>query len=251
MIHLPDCSVTDTHARGLRRAEDRWVDRRTATWKLQRDPRRFGPRVRQTHATLLSVYGAGRVALIEQSKKAAQWAVVIHDDDGLYRLDACTIERTHHRAPRQRARLPLAATAHCYERFIQGMLRQDLEWARTLYNAFAALLTATDFTLEPATEAVSHRQRWRRPGDYKVWLPEGIAVVEVPETGVALMRTIIASAALIGPNRALWDDLGTAAVRARRFERRPVVDWFEQVDACPSTTLCDESADTGARRIIP
>jgi hypothetical protein len=231
MIHLPDCSVTDTHARGLRRAEDRWVDRRAETWKAQRNPRRFGPRVRQMHNGLLSVFGAGRVALVEQSKRSAHWVIVTHAADGLYRLEACTIERSHRRLTRARVQLPLAATAHCYERFIQGMLRQDLEWARTLHDALGALLTATDYTTGDDPSGRTGEHRWRTPGDYKVWLPEGLAVVEVPASGQALMRTVIASEALIGPNRSLWEELGATDLGARRFVRRSAIDWFEDVDS--------------------
>ena len=228
MIHLPDCSVTDTHARGLRRAEDRRVDERRTNWKIQRNPRRFGPRVRQTHADLLALFGEGRVILAESSKKSAQWFVATHENDDLYHLVCFSIERCHHRSPRSKTSLPLVATGHCYERFIQGLLRHDREWVRLMTDTFEALITATDFESRPATKDSPRCARWEVPGEYKVWLSQGLAIVEVPESGDAIMRTVVATDALIGPNRELWEALGKSEIRAQRFTRRPVIDWFEE-----------------------
>jgi len=57
-------------------------------------------------------------------------------------------------------------------------------------------------------------------------------VVEVPEHGDAIMKTVIATDALIGPNRDLWDALGESDIKARSFTRRPVIDWFEEPAEC-------------------
>jgi len=237
MIHLPDCSVTDTHARGLRRAEDRRVGVRQTTWKSPRNPRRFGPRVRQTHADLIAVHGPGRVICAESTKRSALWFVVNGGGDSFYRLESIMMEREYHRAARSKARLPWVATAHCYERFIQGLLRHDLEWARIMYEAFTSLMSTTDFESDPPTTDPRDTYRWQKPGAYKVWLEHGLAVVEVPETGDAIMLTLIASGALIGPNRELWEYLGNSDFKARRFTRRPVSDWFEE----PAEGLLEEA----------
>lgn len=215
MIHLPDCSVTDTHARGLRRAEDRRVDERRTNWKIQRNPRRFGPRVRQTHADLLGQYGAGRVILTESSKKSAEWFVASRVSADLYRLLCYSIERTRHSAPRKRSALPLVATGHCYERFIQGLLRDGTEWVSVMLETFENLLSVPDYQSQ-------------KPSAYKVWILAGLVVVEVPETDDAIMKTVIAADALIGPNRELWEALGKSEIKAQRFTRRPVTDWFEE-----------------------
>ena len=231
MIHLPDCSVTDTHARGLRRAEDNWVSNRRTNWTSQRNPRRFGPRVRQTFADLLGQYGVGRVVLTEATKKSAQWFVASQVGDDRYRLVSFSIERTHHAAPRSRTALPLVATGHCYERFIQGWLRDGSEWARVMHDTFDGVLTAVNFAVEASRDA-PRVPMWREFGDYKVWLPQGLAVVEVPESGDAVMRTVIATDSLIGPNRELWESLGQSSVKAKRFTRRSGTDWFEQPAEC-------------------
>jgi hypothetical protein len=215
MIHLPDCSVTDTHARGLRRAEDRRVDERRTNWKIQRNPRRFGPRVRQTHADLLGQYGAGRVILTESSKKSAEWFVASRVTADLYRLLCYSIERTRHASPRKRSALPLVATGHCYERFIQGLLRGGVAWVGVMLETFENLLSIPDY-------------KDQKPSAYKVWIAAGLVVVEVPESGDAIMKTVIAADALIGPNRDLWEALGKSEIRAQRFTRRPVIDWFEE-----------------------
>ncbi len=232
MIHLPDCSVSDTHARGLRRAEDRQIDRRRSNWETQRSPRRFGPRVRQTHADLLAVYGEGRVILAESTKKSALWLVASHERDDLYHLVYFSIERAHHRLMRSKKQLPLAATGHCYERFIQGLLRHDLDWVCLMTNTFEALIAATDFERGPATQDSHEHVRWHAPAAYKVWVPQGLVIVEVPEHGDAVMKTVIATDALIGPNRDLWDVLGESDIKARSFARRPVIDWFEEPAEC-------------------
>ena len=208
MIHLPDCSVTETHARGLRRAEDRWVDARRSTWKIQRNPRRFGPRVRQMHTDLLGQYGAGRVILTECSKKAAHWFVASRVSDDLYRLLGFSIERTHHAAPRTRSSLPLVSTGHCYERFIQGLLRHGSEWAGIMHGTFMSLLTAADCRGEQESPDAARKAHWHAPVD-------------------AIMKTVIAADALIGPNRDLWETLGKSGIKAERFVRRQGPDWFE------------------------
>jgi len=50
----------------------------------------------------------------------------------------------------------------------------------------------------------------------------------VPESGDAIMRTVVAPDALIGPNGELWEALGKSEIREQRFTRRPVIDWFEE-----------------------
>ena len=241
MIHLPDCSVTDTHARGLRRAEDRWVDARRSTWKIQRNPRRFGPRVRQMYTDLLGQYGAGRVILTECSKKSAHWFVASRVSDDLYRLLRFSIERTHHAAPRTRSSLPLVSTGHCYERFIQGLLRHGSDWAGIMHGTFMSLLTAADCRGEQESPNAAKKAHWHAPGDYKVWLPQGLVVVEVPEYGDAIMKTVIAAFALIGPNRDLWETLGTSEIKAERFVRHQGPDWFELHAESP---LADDVVDS-------
>lgn len=233
MIHLPDCSVTDTHARGLRRAEDRSVDQRRNNWKSERNPRRFGPRMRQMHADLLGQYGAGRVILAGSSKKSAEWFVASRVAEDLYQLLFFSIERTRHASPRSRRALPLVATGHCYERFIQGLLREGVDWVALMFNTFGGLLTATDHELDPASAEPRRTRRWRTPGDYKVWVPQGLVIVEVPESGDAVMKTVIATDALIGLNRTLWESLGESKIRAHQFTRRAVPDWFEDLAEYP------------------
>ncbi len=79
MIELPDCSITEAHARGLRRAEDRWVEARQDRWQPQTLPRRFGPCARAMHEHLLALYGEGRVLRKTVDKKSVRWFCVEHD----------------------------------------------------------------------------------------------------------------------------------------------------------------------------
>ena len=173
MIDLPDCSVTETHARGLRRAEDRWVERRRASWSLQHKPRRFGPRVRSLHQLYLNVYGEGRVRLKEETKKSAVWFCVEHDDDARYRLAVRRLERRPGRSVPGYGRLALEATPHAYERFIQAKARLANDWVDLLVEIFERLRAAPGFDRDAAAEG-AQQVCWRRAGCVKLHLPRAL-----------------------------------------------------------------------------
>lgn len=190
MIDLPDCSVTETHARGLRRAEDRGVDQRLEHWRPHHKPRRFGPRVRQLHEQFMAIYGEGRLRREFGGKKSVMWFCIEHEADDRYRVAVRSLDRRPGRAQLSAGRLPLEATSHAYERFIQAMARFE-----------------------------SDRFVWRCHGFTKIWLQSGLAFVEIPECGAAVLRTLVDADALIGPNRSLWEMLGTSEQKMRFVER--------------------------------
>jgi hypothetical protein len=78
-----------------------------------------------------------------------------------------------------------------------------------MMKAYDSLLSAVPLELGP------DEARWAESGDLKVWLPQGLAVLRVPEHGAAIMRTLIATDALIGPNRELWDELSRGEKKGR------------------------------------
>lgn len=218
MIDLPECSISDTHARGLRRAEDRWADHRQSTWEPSRKPKRFGPRVRQMHEELLATHGAGRVVMAPLEKKSAMWLYVERDETGNYLLIGHRLVRKSGRVTSGAGRMPITATPHCYERFIQGFLRDGVEWVEIMTKTFEQVLTANSHHHEPGSP-VFETARWVTPGNFKVWLRQGLAMVDVPEVGPVVMRTLVNADALIGPNRLLWEELAKDKTKARLCER--------------------------------
>jgi hypothetical protein len=212
MIELPDCSITEAHARGLRRAEDRWVEARQDRWNPLEQPRRFGPRVRAMHEDLLKVYGEGRVLQQRIGKKSVGWFCVEHDSAGRYTLTIRTLDRRPGLSRRGHGRLPLEASAHAYERFIQAMGRMPCDWVSTLWAVLRHLDEALGYQLDTDLDG-DEPFRWQRHGFAKVWFAGGLALVKVPEVGNAVLVTIIETSALIGPNRVLWYALRTSKLK--------------------------------------
>ena len=69
MLELPSHAISDRHARGLRRDSERRIRDRRQSYRLERRPRKFGPRVRMVHELLYGTLGPGRVMMIEGTKR--------------------------------------------------------------------------------------------------------------------------------------------------------------------------------------
>ena len=128
-----------------------------------------------------------------------------------------------------------------FETFAHTYIRRSVRMRRTMHDTFMSLLTAADCRGEQESPDAEKKAHWHAPGDYKVWLPQGLVVVEVPEYGDAIMKTVIAADALIGPNRDLWETLGKSGIKAERFVRRQGPDWFELHAESP---LADDVVDS-------
>lgn len=214
MIELPDCSITEAHARGLRRAEDRWVEARQDRWQPQALPKRFGPRARAMHEHLLALYGEGRVLRKTVDKKSVRWFCVEHDAAGRYTLTIRTLDRRPGLSRRGYGGLPLEATPHAYERFIQSMKQHRTGWVGLLSEVFDCLYHAPGYEMDDdRSSAIA--VKWLTHGFVKVGTSTGLAFVEVPERGNAILRTLVHAEALIGPNRLLWDTLVKSEQKVR------------------------------------
>jgi hypothetical protein len=214
MIELPDCSITEAHARGLRRAEDRWVEARQDRWNPLEQPRRFGPRVRAMHEDLLKVYGEGRVLQQRIGKKSVGWFCVEHDSAGRYTLTIRTLDRRPGLSRRGYGGLPLEATPHAYERFIQSMGQHRTGWVGLLSEVFDCLYRAPGYEMDDDRSSAL-AVRWLTHGFVKVGTSTGLAFVEVPDRGNAVLRTLVHAEALIGPNRLLWETLMKCDLKVR------------------------------------
>lgn len=224
MISLPDCTITPTHARGLRRQHDRWVTRRLGSWDPPDMPRRFGPRVRAEHAQLCALFGADHVRRVDYDKRRTHLYFADSAAKGLYRLYASTVERRPDGVSGRCLEFPVAATGHAYERVIQGLARTGYHLIDVLHDVMTALLRDVGVQHE-ASEWADGRPTWAQPGTARIWLPSGLALVVVPEKGDAMVRTVVAASALIGPNRTLWETLDRSENRVsfKRAVMPPVV----------------------------
>jgi hypothetical protein len=221
MINLPDCTISPTHARGLRRQHDRWVAHKFAIWNPPGMPGRFGPRVRAEEAELCALFGADHVLRVDCGKKETHLFFVDRDAQDLYRLHITMLKRQPARVSGRRGRLPVAATAHAYERVIQGFARAGYDLVDVLHDVMGTLFRDVGHEGVPSAPE-DERNVWTRAGNARVWLTQGLAIVVVPERGEAVIRTVIAADGLIGKNRQLWEAMGKSGSKVS-FQRAAVM----------------------------
>lgn len=214
MIALPDCTITPNHARGLRREDDRWVANRTDPWKAGGCPGRFGPRTRAEEARLRAVYGSDRVIRAADEKRCCHLMYVVRETTGLYRLLITVIEKRPDRVVSTDGQLPVVATPHAVERMIQVLMPAGATMISTVYGVFDALNTGVGYR-RVEDNPPDEQMVWTQSGNARVWLPEGLALVSVPDRGDAVIRTVVAAAGLDGKNRQIWEELGADKQRVR------------------------------------
>jgi len=109
-----------------------------------------------------------------------------------------------------------------FETFAHTYIRRSVPMRRTVHDTFMSLLTAADCRGEQESPDAARKAHWHAPVD-------------------AIMKTVIAADALIGPNRDLWETLGKSGIKAERFVRRQGPDWFELHAESP---LADDVVDS-------
>jgi hypothetical protein len=166
----------------------------------------------------MATYGAGRLRREFDSKKSVMWFCVEHESDDVYRVTVWSLDRRPGHAQLSSGRLPIEATSHAYERFIQAMARFESDWISILLGVFNVIAKSPGFVAEDQLPDLG-RFDWRAHGFAKVWLDSGLAFVEIPERGVAIVRTLVDRDALIGPHRTLWETLGSSEQKMRFVDR--------------------------------
>ena len=214
MIVLPECTITPNHARGLRRADDSWVANRTDPLKGGSWPGRFGPRTRAEEERLRTVHGPDRVVRAFDGKRRCHLMYVVRETIGLYRLLVTVIEKRPDRVVSTDGQLPVVATPHAVERMIQVLMPTGATMISTVYGVFDALQTGVGYR-RVADNPPDEQMVWTRSGNARVWLPEGLALVSVPDRGDAVIRTVVAADGLDGYNRLVWEELGANKEKVR------------------------------------
>jgi hypothetical protein len=204
MLDYRQFAISDGHARGLRRESDRCIAERIATYKLLRQPTRFGPRVRTIHESLLATLGPERVMLIESTKKRAMWAYCEIDAEGRYRLRGESLEKRTGRLVNDVQQYPLIGTAHFYERLIQGFKFEGHTLITTMIDVIRMLLAEVGWVEETP---VDEWPLWGNCGSAWFALDYGLAAGDIPRFGDVVLRTIIPANSLNTVRRADWESM--------------------------------------------
>jgi len=204
MLDLPNHAISDRHARGLRRYSERRIRDRQENYRLDRRPRKFGPRVRMVHELLYGTLGPGRVMLLERNKRFAMWTICDLNDAGVYQLrgeilrkrDGEVIEETH--------QFPLLATPHFYERLIQGFRYEGHTLITTMVDVVRMLINEVGID---ETAPAEHWPAWQRCGNIWFALEYGLAAGDLPRFGEVVLRTIMPTASLHSSRLEDWQSM--------------------------------------------
>ena len=204
MIELPNLAISDRHARGLRRHIERRIRDRQQSLKVERNPRKFGPRVRMVHDLLVSALGPGRVMMIEDTKKLAMWTCCELNDAGMYHLRGESLRKRSGDVLSEVQEYPLIATPHFFERLIQGFRLEGHTLITTMIDVIRLLMDQVGID-DTASEA--QWPTWRRHGNAWFALEYGMAAGDIPEYGEVVLRTIMPVASLHPARLAFWEEM--------------------------------------------
>lgn len=192
--------LTLTHARGLRRSEDREIiERFNRKPGKVGNPRRFGPRVRAEDARLHRLLGE-RVLMVSSTKRFASWRIISPDGPGRYRLMSWELMRTEGGVDGRLVPLPLIATDHFVERVLQSQARGVGKLVEVCIEVFDTLLGR----VRTATGPGSERARWPQECAVSVALASGLVRASMPLEGDLVLRTVIAEPCLEYEPRLEW-----------------------------------------------
>jgi hypothetical protein len=118
------------------------------------------------------------------------------------------------------------------------MARFESDWISTLLDIFKVICSAPGYDINKQISDVE-RFVWRSHGFTKVWLKSGLAFVEIPERGAAVLRTLVDADALIGPNRILWEILSRSENKLQFVDREA----FEYRDPFTAQSWLEQTGD--------
>ena len=193
MLELPTHAISDRHARGLRRDVERRIRDRRESYRLDRSPRKFGPRVRRVHELLFGTLGPGRVMMVEGTKRFAMWTVCELNEAGLYQLRGEIMRKKDREVIHETHDFPLLATAHFYDRLMQGFRFDGHTLITTLVDVVRLLIEEVGIDESSVPEKWP---AWRSSGNVWFALDYGLAAGDIPLYGEVVLRTIMPVASL-------------------------------------------------------
>lgn len=204
MLDLPNLAISDRHARGLRRDLERRIRDRRLSYRLERCPRKFGPRVRMVHELLYSTLGHERAMMIEGNKKFAMWVCSELNADGLYQLRGEALRKRNGEVLDESYDFPLLATPHFFERLIQGLRFEGHTLITTMVDVVRLMIDEVGID-EAASE--EHWPTWQRHGNAWFALDYGMIAGDIPRYGEVVLRTIMPLGSLHSARYEEWETM--------------------------------------------
>lgn len=202
MLVLPDHVISDRHARGLRRDLERQIRDRRSRYRLERRPRKFGPRVRMVHEFLFGTLGHGRVMMLEGNRKFAMWTCCELNPNGMYQLRGEALRKRPGEIINESYDFPLLATPHFFERLMQGLRYEGHTLITTMIDVVRLLIEEVGIDDRAPTD---RWPSWQRSGNAWFALEYGLAAGDIPRHGDVVLRTIMPSMSLHSRRRADWE----------------------------------------------
>lgn len=204
MLDLPDHPISDRHARGLRRDLERRIHDRRKHYRLERRPRKFGPRVRIVHEFLFDTLGHSRVMMIEGTRKFAMWGYCELNADGVYQLRGQALRKRTGEILSESYDFPLLATPHFFERLMQGLRFEGHTLITTMIDVVRLMIDQVGID---ETAAPDQWPTWQRSGSAWFALDYGLAAGDIPNHGDVVLRTIIPATSLHSGRREEWETM--------------------------------------------
>jgi hypothetical protein len=205
-IHTPDdLVITESMARGHRRAHENSVIERMHRLLPRNLPQRFGPYVRAMTSIFKSVFGEQHLVQVSCGKKEASFIAVEHLKELDYYI-AILFGFFKKGGSVQSASflLPFKFTGHFIERYVQLKAARQQDFiasiAKDLFLEFQSeheMVKSSD--PESGKEAV-----WKRTGPFGLATKTLLILGQVPKRGDAIVKTVIHKTKLEEKNRELW-----------------------------------------------
>lgn len=196
--------ITPGHARARLRQADLAVERQKARYRDEQMPKRFGPRARATHHSLMRAFTRDRVKLLRQTGRDAEWLALdkIGQDD--YQLQVTHLRKTPRGVVTTVGALPVIFTSHFVERFIQSRRSEAIFLVDTCQTCINALQPLHVGARNPdGTRAVE----WSASGDAWVRTPNLLLLGEIQHGAPVVMRTVLRDDVLDPEKQLVWDRL--------------------------------------------
>ena len=214
-ICLESLTLTPRHAAGIRRALEADARKRAATYVKAPLARRFQTRVKQVDRHLQATIGPYLCAPLGSGKRFASWVWVEPMHEARYSLTKLHLRKTRYGVVPSSSSLPVALTAHCFDRLIQQAGLQQLVIPRLMFD----LLLTAQRSLHGSRTTDEASSVWPVAGDASLATCDGLFICAIPKEGPMVVKTYIAVDRLM-EKRALWESMMASETNIKFFEYR-------------------------------